>query len=60
MAHTTMSLTRDEMNEAIAVPRKIVADDGREFMLREWTPSVVYDGCIEVTIKALVLLPDKK
>lgn len=48
------------MNEAIAVPRKLTADDGREFMLREWTPSVVYNGCVEVTIKAIVNLPEKK
>lgn len=49
------------IDAAVAIPRELMADDGRRFPLLEWSMTgSIERGSIEICARALVILPEVK
>lgn len=49
---------KEEVDRAIALPLKLLTDDGREIALTSWKPSVVIGSFISVEIHGIVRIDD--
>lgn len=51
---------REKLSAAMAVAGILKAEDGREFYVERWSPSIIVEGVVRVTADMIVYLPEEK
>lgn len=46
--------SKEEIDETIAIPKRLITDDGRELLITGWAPDVQMDDVIRVTVTAII------
>jgi len=60
MAYKLERETLNDLNALIVLPKTLTADDGRQFRITKWTPTVSFGALATVSIEAIISGPTER